>query len=230
MARDEALLNRVGDGSSAPTLRLYQWDPPTISLGYFQPYAAFEALPPPAGELAVVRRLTGGGAILHDQELTYSLLLPADHRLLSDGPNQLYVVVHDAVIASLQSMGVRGEQCGESDESTPVRGPFFCFARRHRYDVLVDGRKILGSAQRRTRSAVLQHGSIVLANRFEQQPTAALAQPYDEGLGLLDGSLLDQLANTTGETFEPGEWTADEIDAANDLEPKYAGAAWLNRT
>ena len=66
MARDEALLDRVGDGSSPPTLRLYQWDPPTISLGYFQKYADYEALDPPAGELAVVRRPTGGGAILQD--------------------------------------------------------------------------------------------------------------------------------------------------------------------
>lgn len=235
MARDETLLNRIGDGSSAPTLRLYQWDPPTISLGYFQPFVEFQKLPPPAGELAVVRRLTGGGAILHDRELTYSLVLPTDHRLLSDGPNQLYAVVHDAVIASLHSMGVRSEQCGDSDESTPVRGPFFCFARRHRYDVLVDGRKMVGSAQRRTRSAVLQHGSIVLANRFEQQPTAAVsqclgAQPFGEALGLLGNALLDHLANTTGEAFERGEWTADELNAANDLASKYTGAAWLNRT
>ncbi len=70
MARDEALMTRVGRSESPPTLRLYQWDPPTISLGYFQSYADYESLPAPAGTLSVVRRLTGGGAILHDLELT----------------------------------------------------------------------------------------------------------------------------------------------------------------
>src|SRR5580765_2945407 len=73
MARDESLLESVGRGESPPTLRLYQWSPAAISLGYFQDYAEFEALPAPAGTLAVVRRQTGGGAILHDLELTYSL-------------------------------------------------------------------------------------------------------------------------------------------------------------
>ena len=99
MARDEALMLRVGRSESPPTLRLYQWDPPTISLGYFQRYADYESLPPPGGLLPVVRRLTGGGAILHDLELTYSLALPINHPLVCDGPNRLYELTHDAVIA-----------------------------------------------------------------------------------------------------------------------------------
>ncbi len=67
MARDEALLDGVRSGTSPATLRLYEWAAPTVSLGYFQPYAQYETLAPPAGELPVVRRLTGGGAILHDR-------------------------------------------------------------------------------------------------------------------------------------------------------------------
>ncbi len=106
MARDEALLAQVGDGISPPTLRLYQWDPPTISLGYFQRYADYESLPSPAGELAVVRRQTGGGAILHDLELTYSLALPLAHPLLAKGPSKLYEVAHDAIIACLAELGI----------------------------------------------------------------------------------------------------------------------------
>lgn len=229
MARDESLLERVGSGDSPPTLRLYQWQPPTISLGYFQPYAEFEKLPPPAGELAAVRRLTGGGAILHDRELTYSLTLPIAHRLLADGPNQMYAMVHDAVIACLALAGVDGSQCGQTDDSTPTRGPFFCFARRHQFDVLVDGRKLAGSAQRRTRHALLQHGSIVLENRYEQQPTAALDRPYEQAVELIGASLLDRLADVTGETFTPGEWTAEELAASQGLAPKYAGDTWLKR-
>ena len=97
MARDEALLALVGEGKSPPTLRTYLWSPPTISLGYFQKYADYERLDPPAGELPVVRRQTGGGAILHDRELTYSITLPASHPLLADGPNTLSEVAHDAL-------------------------------------------------------------------------------------------------------------------------------------
>ena len=174
MARDEALMTRVGTGESAPTLRLYQWDPPTISLGYFQRYAEYEALPPPARDLPVVRRQTGGGAILHDLELTYSLTLPVDHPLLAKGSNRLYELMHDGIVACLGELGVTASPCGHTDDSGPTRGPFFCFDRRHAYDVLIDGNKVAGSAQRRTRQAVLQHGSIILGNRYRQQSTAML--------------------------------------------------------
>ncbi len=107
MARDEAILACVGEGSSPPTLRFYRWDPPTISLGYFQAISDYEALADPAGSLAVVRRLTGGGAILHDRELTYSLTVPSAHPLIqSAGPNGLYAHVHAAFAALLARYGV----------------------------------------------------------------------------------------------------------------------------
>lgn len=174
MARDEALLLRVGRGESPGTLRLYQWDPPTISLGYFQRYADYASLPKPAGSLPIVRRLTGGGAILHDWELTYSLALPIAHPLLQGGPSRLYGLMHNVVIAALAELGVLAARCGVSDDSGAAKGPFFCFERRHCYDVLVGRDKLAGSAQRRTRQAVLQHGSIVIGNRFSQQPTASV--------------------------------------------------------
>lgn len=228
MARDEALMLRVGRLESVPTLRLYQWDPPTISLGYFQKYADYEALPPPAGTLAVVRRLTGGGAILHDLELTYSLTLPANHRLLANGANRLYEMAHDAVIATLKEIEVESARCGTTDDSSPTRGPFFCFARRHCYDVLIGTNKVAGSAQRRTREAILQHGSIILGNRFDQQPTAAVSPPFEQSIQQVRRLYVGHLAKVTGETFEPGEWTPEELAAAESLTPKYAGAD-LNR-
>jgi len=223
MARDEALMLRVGRSESVPTLRLYQWDPPTISLGYFQKYADYEALPPPAGTLAVVRRLTGGGAILHDLEMTYSLTLPANHRLLADGANRLYEMAHDAVIATLSGLDVESARCGTTDDSSPSRGPFFCFARRHCFDVLIGANKVAGSAQRRTREAILQHGSIILANRFDQQPTAAVSLPFEQSIKQVRRSFAEHLATVTGETFALGEWTAQELAAAEALTPKYAG-------
>jgi len=188
MARDEALLERVGSGDAPPTLRLYQWSTPTISLGYFQHYADYEQLPPPAGELPVVRRQTGGGAILHDLELTYSLTLPTGDPRLEGGANRLYERAHAAITACLLTLNIRTAPCGTSDDSGAARGPFFCFERRHCYDLLADNDKIAGSAQRRTKRAVLQHGSIILANRFPQQPSAfieaRLSNPNDTQPGI----------------------------------------------
>lgn len=229
MARDEALMTLVGTSQSPPTLRLYQWDHPTISLGYFQHYANYAALPPPAGELPVVRRLTGGGAILHDLELTYSLSLSVGHPLLADGPSRLYELAHDAVIETLTSLGLRTKRCGTSDDSGAARGPFFCFERRHCYDVLLGGDKIAGSAQRRTRNAVLQHGSIVLANRFSQQPSAVVERPFEESIRDVRSAMVEEFARISGVSCGSGNWSGEELTAAEALHDKYASEAWTRR-
>ena len=229
MARDEALLEAVGEGAAPPTLRLYTWSPPTISLGYFQPYADYEALPPPAGELAVVRRQTGGGAILHDQELTYAWVMPVSHPLLAEGATHLYELAHAAVIAALREFAPRADYSGSTDDSTPTRGPFFCFARRHRLDVLVGADKIAGSAQRRAREAVLQHGSIVLGQRFGQQPVAGLAVAFEDALATVREVFPRALTRDSGLAFEPGDWTEAELARAQALVAKYAGPEWTAR-
>jgi lipoate-protein ligase A len=229
MARDEALLERVGVGDSPPTLRLYEWAPPTISLGCFQPFAQYEALDPPAGGLPVVRRLTGGGAILHDRELTYSLTLPVTHPLLRRNPSYLYEMVHDALIAGLKEAGIDSYRGCETDGSSPVRGPFFCFARRHRVDVMIGLDKLAGSAQRMTRRAVLQHGSIMLEQRFAQQPIAALRSSCPMTVDELARRWIAALGWATGLSFEPGTWTEAELQLADHLTSKYAGAAWTRR-
>ena len=230
MARDEALMTSVGTGRSPPTLRLYQWEKPTISLGYFQPFADYEALDPPAGTLAVVRRLTGGGARLHDLELTYSLSLPLDHVLLESGSKTLYETAHEAITAALRSLEVEATQCGHTDDSTPTRGPFFCFERRHEYDLLIDGAKVAGSAQRRTHTAVLQHGSIVLGNRYDQQQTASVPMPIDQSVERLRSAFTTELARITGLQLDPGEWSHEELVVTEQLVEKYTGPDWTQRT
>jgi lipoyl(octanoyl) transferase len=234
MARDEAMMIEVGSKNAPPTLRLYQWSQPTISLGYFQKYADYEALSAPAGTLPVVRRLTGGGAILHDLELTYSIALPIGHALLKDGPNRLYELAHDAIIASLKEMDLIAARCGMSDDSGAARGPFFCFARRHCYDVLLGPDKIAGSAQRRTRHVILQHGSIILANRFPQQRTAFqetnLESGVDERILLFTRLLPAQFKKLTTEAIEPMPWTPSERSSASILIHKYGGEAWTRRS
>ncbi len=229
MARDEALMTRVGRHESPPTFRLYQWNSPTISLGYFQRFADLRSLEPPVNALPVVRRLTGGGAILHDLELTYSLTLPIDYRLAAKNPNRLYELAHEAIIAGLSSLGVHSVRSNETDDSGPARGPIFCFHRRHRFDILVDEAKIVGSAQRRTHEALLQHGSIVLGNRFAQQRTAVIPIPFERTAQALRSTLVERLRDVLGESFEPGDWAPDELADAEQLRSKYAGDPWTKR-
>ena len=228
MARDEALLERVGRGLSAPTLRFYSWASPTISLGYFQSYQEYAALAGPAGDLPAVRRLTGGGAILHDQELTYSLTLPLDHLLIAGrGPNHLYDHVHGAFAALLTEHGVPVTRGPAGGNGCSQRGPFFCFARHACFDLLTGGAKLMGSAQRRTTRAVLQHGSLVIDRRFDQQPGAALAAYIDVDLDTYLPQLADMIAGAP--VGEAGSWSAGELEEADRLGLKYGSREWTGR-
>jgi lipoate-protein ligase A len=159
MAVDEALVEAAAADGVA-SLRFYQWAPPTLSLGYFQ--SAEERLEHAAScECPLVRRASGGGAILHDRELTYSLAIPASNPWAANA-EQLYSTTHDALAAALDSLGVAARLCPTS-EPRRTGEPFLCFQRRATGDLLVGNVKLAGSAQRRHRQAVLQHGSILLA-------------------------------------------------------------------
>jgi len=157
MAVDEYLLLRALTANEL-AIRIYSWKTPTVSLGYFQDSTKFLA----SGQfssLPVVRRLSGGGAILHDREITYSISVPATHSLFAD-PVQLYEAAHSGIVRVFKSAGVtlkcRGETLPQEHE------PFLCFSRGDRNDLLLRGVKVVGSAQRRRKGAVLQHGSILL--------------------------------------------------------------------
>lgn len=158
MAVDEALAESTAE-QGAYCFRIYRWTAPTLSLGYFQSSADREKHPASAA-CPLVRRTTGGGAIVHDHEITYSLTLPAaaaeaKRHLL------LYEAVHGSLIDALAAWGVAAELCAASRRSPTEPSPFLCFQRRAPGDVLLGPIKIAGSAQRRIRGAVLQHGSIL---------------------------------------------------------------------
>jgi len=174
MARDEALLRCIGP-NQPPILRTYTWHPAALSLGYFQDVAEAREQSPHIRSMPLVRRTTGGGAILHDLELTYSLTLPIDHPLVAGRPNCLYDAVHRAIASAVRDTlaisaqvdlhaSVATEPASPGVCGSAQRGPFFCFARRHAYDVVVlrpDGTsaKLAGSAQRRARVAMPQAGT-----------------------------------------------------------------------
>ena len=161
MALDESLLESVADDPSAAVVRTYSWSVPTLSLGYFQPIARAEAEPRWRG-VPIVRRPTGGGALWHDREVTYALVIPKDHPLARRSAD-LYAAVHAAIAGLIGTIGLDARRRGES--GPPIGGaepPFLCFADRDPEDIVAGTSKLVGSAQRRRAGAVLQHGSILL--------------------------------------------------------------------
>ena len=174
MALDWAML-RQASLESEVILRIYEWSKPTISLGYFQSYQEFEA-DPRLRSLECVRRMTGGGAILHDREWTYSIAVPESipHKGHSE---QLYRSVHGAVEKWLNKIGIPA-QTWESTQKTidDNEHSFMCFERRSPVDLIVGCEKILGSAQRRTEFGLLQHGSLLLEPSNAYPTLTGLAQ------------------------------------------------------
>lgn len=182
MELDAAMLQRVVEDDSTSLVRIYRWDQPTVSLGYFQKHD--EQTNSRLADCVRVKRITGGGAILHDDELTYSCAVPATHPVRSN-PTELYCRVHAAIIDLLNICGVdcamRKDVAAENDDAAGE--PFLCFLRADPRDVVCRGHKILGSAQRRRRGAILQHGSILL-RRSQLTPEipgiADLCSDFDE--------------------------------------------------
>src|SRR5262245_48598607 len=165
MALDEALLLGRQRGTSPPTLRLYAWDPPAISLGYGQRLDARIA-GGAAAELGIglVRRPTGGSAILHerpDSELTYSVIAGEGDFPGADDLMGTYRWIGAALCAGLRALGADAQMVAVQP-SDPTSMPTFCFARTGSYEIEVAGRKLVGSAQRRQGGAFLQHGAVML--------------------------------------------------------------------
>ncbi len=162
MDRDETMLSHIAGGHSRSMVRIYEWSSPTVSLGYFQRDDA--EVDPRLLDCPRVKRVTGGGAILHDVELTYCCALPAVHDFCRN-PVQVYSIVHTAIIGLLNKCGanclMRQDDVAASPSNEGTE-PFLCFLRSDPRDVVFRGLKVLGSAQRRRRGNILQHGSILL--------------------------------------------------------------------
>lgn len=159
MAVDEVLLDRAAQ-EGVCSLRFYRWREPTLSLGYFQAIADRARHPASLG-CPVVRRPSGGGAIVHDRELTYAVAVPA-HVGWAKQRDVLYRRVHQALIEVLADWGIRASLQGPTQRKAGEVAPFLCFQRRSPGDVVVGEAKVCGSAQRRLLGAVLQHGSVIL--------------------------------------------------------------------
>jgi len=163
MAVDEAMLEAVGRGEVLPTLRLFAWQPPCLSLGYAQPVADADLLRLAERGWGLVRRPTGGRAILHTDELTYSVVAPPDEPRLEGSVLESYRRLSAALLDALQRLKVPAQAKRQSAASpSGERKAPICFEAPSNYEITVQGKKLIGSAQARRREGVLQHGSLPL--------------------------------------------------------------------
>jgi lipoate-protein ligase A len=249
MAVDEALLDYVAAATAPPTLRFYGWRPPCLSLGYFQRFEDVDTGACRAMGIDVVRRPTGGRAVLHEAELTYSIMLPVSVLGQDAGILPSYYRISRALQAALAALGIGTSLApGSAAPSVHQQGPL-CFDGPSAHEILLKGRKLVGSAQMRRADAILQHGSILIESRPER--LAACFRTRDDASGRLrrlDSSAIGlaevgfndraQLAHAIAEAIEEefemaylaGRLSASEVQAALGLHrSKYASAAWTER-
>lgn len=171
MAIDEALLEAVAQGASGPVLRLYRWSSPTVTLGYSQRGENVVNLGA-CRELgvAVVRRCTGGRAVLHDREVTYAIVSPARSQLFPGGILENYKVIAGMLRRTLESFGLAAEMAPGRNHGAGGEGvqQSACFTAPSIHELIYRGRKVTGSAQKRYGSAFLQHGSVPLDMDLER--------------------------------------------------------------
>ncbi len=245
LALDEAIFHSVRTGASPPTLRLYRWSEPALSIGFSQDRDRdVDGDACRARGIAVIRRITGGRAVLHDAEVTYSVAVPAGLPGFGNGLDQAYRMVAAGLVAGLRLLGLRAAAPSSRprDLSRPNRLAA-CFASTARHEIAVGGRKLIGSAQRREEGAFLQHGSILLESHDEQLGQVLRGHPASKRLagmaGLADvlplcpapgdvvAAIVGGCAAAWGAAFLPGEIGPEEAQAARALEAsRYRAEDW----
>ncbi len=198
MAVDEAILEAVGRGESLPTLRLYAWEPPCLSLGYAQPLSDVDLPRLQARGWDLVRRPTGGRAILHTDELTYSVAAPPDEPRVAGTLLESYNRLAAAILRALHILGLPAEM---QDRHVPapaaVNANPVCFEVPSIYEITVGGKKLVGSAQARRREGVLQHGALPLTGDLTRI-LQVLAFPDEESRSRAAARLLQRAVTVEG--------------------------------
>ena len=240
MAHDVAILEAVAAGSSPPTLRLYGWSPPCLTLGRHQGIDAADLEFCRSNGIDVVRRPTGGRALLHHLEQTYSVVAPLGNGPLPKPLQQAYSTICRSLVAAMQSIGVRAELTG-GEVNLQLPGPRTtvpCFEAPAGGEVVVNGRKLVGSAMRAHDGVILQHGAILLDwdDRL-QAGSMGVGRPADlrtsittlkdEAAGGLSrqevgDAVVDAIGSTLAVELEPGSMTDTESNRARELIGSFA--------
>jgi lipoate-protein ligase A len=224
MAADEALLHSATGGVAS--LRFYTWAEPTLSLGYFQPAAARLSDPRLTG-LPWVRRASGGAALVHHHELTYALALPPGRTWQDPAGGPWACRFHYIVIRALARFGAKSKSvvCGEERKL----GDVLCFLDQTPGDLVADGAKVVGSAQRKQKGALVQHGGILLRQSEFTPSLPGLRETtgVEVSAGRVAEAVAEEFTADTGWRLEPGSWTADELALRATIEAeRYGNPAW----
>lgn len=253
MALDEAILEHIGRGESLPTLRLYAWDPACLSLGHAQPFADVDVKRLKQRGWEVVRRLTGGRAILHTDEITYSVIAPNDEPRVAGSVLESYNRLAQALLLAVKQLDLPVEMEDTVAQDSILRNNPVCFEVPSTYEITVDGKKLIGSAQARKREGVLQHGSLPLTGDlaricqalvFENESARedaskrllARAATVESALGRAVSwetaaeSFIRAFEHQLDLSLEKGELSASESERTDELvRDKYAHPSWTER-
>jgi lipoate-protein ligase A len=255
MAIDEAILHALAGGHGIPTVRFFQWKPACLSLGYNQHWDEVDEAAIQQRGYTWTRRATGGKAILHTDEATYSLIIPEGNPRIQGGIIASYRVLSFGLLRGLEKLGVRAEQSGKDEvlaQRRAARGGPVCFDTPSRYEITWQGKKLIGSAQLRRKQIVLQHGTLPLhgdLNRIidvlnlpeqerdqQRQLLPQRATTLEQALGkvLSFETVIEALAAGFAEqlnlTLETMPLSEQEQALANRLRAEqYANEEWLRR-
>ncbi len=264
MAVDESILEHIGRGEAVPTLRLYAWNPPCLSLGHAQSFSDVDIHRLKQRGWEVVRRATGGRAILHTDELTYSVIAPSNEPSVEGSILESYNRLAQALLFAVKNLELPVEMkegvtqdvvlTGEAVSKDGIlRNNPVCFEVPSTYEITVDGKKLIGSAQARKKEGVLQHGSLPLtgdltricqalvfenesAREQASQRLLQRATTVESALGVeiswekAAQAFVHAFEAQLGLSFERGELSASESERAEELvKEKYAHPAWTER-
>jgi len=240
MAVDDHLFHSLGDNPST-SLRFYQWERPTVSLGYSQ--SAQRAVNLEfcrKNGIDIVRRMTGGKLVLHHQEVTYSIC-SSDAAVFSEKLMDSYRMISEALICGLERMGIRCSLAGETP-SFYARGRLPCFSHPARDEIEVEGKKIVGSAQKRTKNRFIQHGSIPLIKEEKLLRAVSLMDQEESilnmtslselrGEGISFDLIVDRLIAGFSEYFQvefcPKAFSDEEMDSIRKIQKeRYSNPEW----
>ncbi len=253
MATDEAILESVAAGAERPTLRLYAWEPACLSIGYAQPVSEADEARLAEKGWSLVRRPTGGRAILHTDELTYAVVAPASNPHLEGGVLASYQHLSQGLLIALQRLGLEPETRDAEPIPEEQRADPVCFEVPSAYEITVREKKLIGSAQLRRQGGVLQHGSLPLTGdigriclvlRF---PNEMDRQARIDRLRMRASTVADMLGRSVsweeaasairagfteglGLDFDEDSLSLDEIRRADQLaRERYARPDWTRR-
>ncbi|MBT2813970.1 lipoate--protein ligase family protein [Staphylococcus coagulans] len=257
MALDEALLNFVSRGEIDPVIRFYTWNPPTLSIGYFQRLSKEIDIDKVKEKgYGLVRRQTGGRGVLHDKELTYSVIVPESHPDMPKTVTEAYRVISEGLLEGFKSLGFDAyfavPRSKEEREKLKQPRSSVCFDAPSWYELVVEGKKIAGSAQTRQKGVILQHGSILqdvdiddLFDMFifkNDRLKAKMKEAFVEkavaindlsethvSLTEMEAAFKEGFKKALDLEYQPLELTEAQQEEVKELEEKYRSEAFLYR-